>query len=251
MVENVRKKIFSLLLFVSFSAGQLSASGVQPLTDTQLHAVMGIVTNFVLGDVPVYTMKKTGQTKIYDKDGAEHTHAEADNNVSLRDDGYYQKGRTPNYIRDDVKEIVTDKITGLQWQDDNDAETVRKPWLTYANYVDCRDNGNNCDNTSGDTAAAYCETLSLGGYEDWRLPTRKELVDLVAYSENNPALNPVFQNVVSDYYWSFTSGFTPPSGYPNNRAAAWNINFSGVDQEIQLLYAKHRSNYVRCVRTGQ
>jgi len=55
-------------------------------------------------DVPEGVLKKTGQTKSYDKDGNEVTDG------SLKDDGYYQKGVDPSYTRDDVKEIVIDHI---------------------------------------------------------------------------------------------------------------------------------------------
>jgi len=62
-------------------------------------------------------VKKTGQTKSYDTDGNEVTDG------SIKDDGYYQKGVTPSYTRDDTTEIVTDHITGLQWQDNNDTSS--------------------------------------------------------------------------------------------------------------------------------
>jgi len=48
------KKIVSLLLFVSLSVGILPAADDHNLTDTQLHAFLGIVTNFILSDGIVY-----------------------------------------------------------------------------------------------------------------------------------------------------------------------------------------------------
>jgi hypothetical protein len=63
-------------------------------------------------------VKKTGQVKSYEK----------------YDDGYYQKGADPSYTRDNEKEIVTDNLTGLMWQDNKDMELVKKPWLTKENY---------------------------------------------------------------------------------------------------------------------
>lgn len=58
---------------------------------------------------PALKLKKTGQTVSY----------------YANDDGDYQKGITPSYSRDDAKEVVTDNVTGLMWQDD--ATTVTKP----------------------------------------------------------------------------------------------------------------------------
>ena len=91
--------------------------------------------------------KKTGQTKSYDESGTEVL----DN--SIKDDGFYQAGITASYTRDDATNIVTDHITNLQWQDDANASTILKPWVTTANYND----GNYTD-TSGDTATTYCAT---------------------------------------------------------------------------------------------
>jgi len=143
-------------------------------------------------------LKKTGQTKSYDEDGNE-----IDTSLA-RDDGHYQTGVDFNYTRDDAKEIVTDHVTGLQWQDDDEANTTEKQWLTDDNYDKCTNDGNDtaCYDTSGDTAATYCANLSLGGYTDWRLPTAKELDGIVDYGRRNPAIAPTFQHTATDDYWS-------------------------------------------------
>ncbi len=137
---------------------------------------------------------KTGQTKSYDKDGNEVTDG------SIKDDGFYQKGTARSYTR--ANDIVTDNVTHLMWQDDSDAATVTKQWLTDENYNTCHDDTNSsaCTDTSGDTAATYCENLTLGGYTDWRHPTYEELVSVTDKGRSDPAIDPVFQNVVSNYY---------------------------------------------------
>ena len=180
-------------------------------------------------------MKKTGQTKSYDENGTEVT------DHSLKDDGYYQKGHDPLYVRDDGDNIVKDNITGLEWQDDLAAKTVTKQWLTDTNYDDCHDNGNNCENTLGDTAATYCSNLVLGGHEDWRLPTADELVGIIDKDKINPAIDNAFQNTVSDYYWSSTT-------YAGGSLNAWIVYFYNGRQFGR---AKTNSYYVRCVRAGQ
>ena len=111
------------------------------------------------------TIKKTGQTTSYEE----------------FDDGYYQTGVTPSYSR--KGEIVIDHITGLQWQDNEDPKRFEKKW-EYANR--------------------YCSILSLGGKNDWRIPTHKELKSIVDYGKIDPAISLIFQNVTSKSYWSST-----------------------------------------------
>ena len=181
-------------------------------------------------------IKKTGQTKSYDVNGTEVT----DN--SLKDDGYYQKGVTPQYTR--ASDIVTDELTGLMWQDDAAVSSVTKQWLTDENYNTCSNDTSSpaCNDTSGDTAATYCSELTLGGYTDWRLPTSTELEGIVDYGRVNPAIDTTyFNNVSSNYYWSSTT-------YEGYKGSAWIVRFYGgyVDD-----YYKDLSIYVRCVRDGQ
>ena len=154
------------------------------------------------------------------------------------DDGDYQKGKARSCTRDDAKEVVIDNATGLMWQDNSKFKTVKKRWVTIANY-----NAGKYNDTSGDTATTYCTNLTLGGYEDWRLPTRKELETLVDIGRYNPrvalGLNPEFLNFVSGDYWSSTTSV--------DRKEAWYSNFLNLHQMIDR---KRRNKYVRCVRAG-
>ena len=161
------------------------------------------------------TIKKTGQTKSYDTNGNLITDG------SLKDDGYYQKGVTPSYTRDDAKQIVTDNITKLQWQDNEEAKTVTKTWQD---------------------AKTYCANLTLGGYTDWRLPTAKELGSIVDYGKSYTAIDTTyFKNVSSGNYWSSTT-------YKYIKCYAWVVYFNSG-------YTNHRykgnNYYVRCVRDGE
>ena len=189
--------------------------------------------------VTVIRIKKTGQTQSYNVDGNEIT------DHSLKDDGYYQKGITPRYTRDDAKEIVTDRLTGLMWQDDANVSAVTKQWLTNGNYSTCENNNSDpaCYDTSGDTAATYCTNLTLGGYTDWRLPSIYELMDIVDRSRNTPALDTDhFKHVYSDdnhaHYWSSDTVL----GRENS---GWFVHADyGDDRQDN----KNSSDYVRCVR---
>lgn len=127
-------------------------------------------------------------------------------------------GLNAEFLRDDAKNIVTDNKTGLMWQDD-----------AIGNQVDWN------------TAITTCENLTLGGYDDWRLPNIRELKSIVDKSRFNPAISPNFI-IASSYIWSSTTYVA----YPDY---AWFVYFgmSGDDGAFD----KTNNNYVRCVRAGQ
>ena len=151
---------------------------------------------------PRSKIKQTGQTKMHRK----------------YDDGYYKKGIVPSYTRSN--NIVTDNFTNLQWQDDSSAKTTKK------NFSDAKDS---------------CSNLSLGEYDDWRLPNKKELMGIINYGKSNPSIDPMFQNTAFqkiDFYWSSTKDVQHDS-------YAWIVSFSnGGDKDG----TKSDSHFVRCVR---
>ncbi len=144
-----------------------------------------------------------------------------------------------NY-KDNGNGTVTDLTTNLMWQQ------------CTAGYSTTT---TKCDTASGITtylwedAISYCESLSLGGFADWRLPNVKELRSLVddAYDPSNPpAVNmtyfPIPSTVDYDWYWSATT----LSYIPSNALSVdlmWGLTSDGQ--------AKTVGNYVRCVRSGQ
>ena len=114
---------------------------------------------------------------------------------------------------------VTDTKTRLMWQDNTDAKTVTKKWQE---------------------AIDYCENLSLAGYSDWRLPNYNELESIIDYGKYNPAIDPSFQNVVSDTYWSSVTNASATGD-------AWVVFFyNGDDGGVY----KSSTYYVRCVRSA-
>ena len=97
-----------------------------------------------------------------------------------------------------------DKLTGLMWAK-NGSVSGQKNWAD---------------------AKTYPNTLSLCGYNDWRLPTIKELASLVNFLDtNSPASwlnNNGFNNIQQDNYWSSTVDY-----YPVGSASAWNVYMKG------------------------
>jgi hypothetical protein len=112
----------------------------------------------------------------------------------------------PSY-NDNGDGTVTDNLTGLMWQQEDSDE-------------------NNC------------KDLELAGYSDWRLPTLKELLDIVDYGMYLPSINSAF----------FPG--TTSSAYLSNRIAAWDSNYVWVvDFDMGYAEVRHPFNgYVRCVR---
>jgi len=94
-----------------------------------------------------------------------------------------------------------------------------------------------------DQANTYCNDLTLGGKDDWRFPTKDELLSLVDKTQSNPALplGHAFINVYSYFYWSSTTNDIFP-------ANALPVHFG---DGYVYSYSKTYNMYVRCVRGGQ
>ena len=74
---------------------------------------------------------------------------------------------------------TTDTVTGLMWQIGDGGE------MTVEN------------------AAIYCDTLTLGGYNDWRLPNVYEAYSILNHQNNNPAMDvTVFAKTGAEYWWT-------------------------------------------------
>ncbi len=117
-------------------------------------------------------------------------------------------------VRDVNRSTVVDNSTKLQWQDNIVGEAM--------NHQD---------------AINHCEDLTLGSFNNWRLPTIIELKTIVK-RKNNPAILSEFKNTNSEHYWSFTT-------YDGNKKYAWNIFFKYGVVDFSTSDTK---NYVRCVR---
>jgi hypothetical protein len=113
---------------------------------------------------------------------------------------------------------VVDSDTGLMWQDTSDI-----PKRTYSGAV------------------SYCNSLTLGGYSDWRLPNIDELMSITNKNRFNPAVKNIFSYTKSSWYWSSTE-------YKGDSSDAWFVSFrNGYD----YYGSKSDKNYVRCVRGRQ
>lgn len=117
-------------------------------------------------------------------------------------------------LSDESVELVVKTPDGLMW-DKNDSDKE----MTFAE------------------AEEYCKNLRLGGFSDWRMPSREELLTIVDLTKYNPAIKDGF-NTKSSSYWTSTP-------YAGCSGSDWVVSFGGGG----VYYSSRSSNYyVRPVR---
>ncbi|MBN1652724.1 MAG: DUF1566 domain-containing protein [Deltaproteobacteria bacterium] len=130
------------------------------------------------------------------------------------------------------RSLYYDTSTGLIWQKCSAGQSGEDCLTDTATAYDWED------------AKAFCETLTLGDFSDWRLPTIHELISIIDYSTAKPAIDttvfPATPKVAG--YWS-SSGYVDASLRSSGRA--WGVNFTDglVDNNTSTMKAA-----VRCVR---
>ena len=196
----------------------------------------GSSVRVVLVTAPV-KLKKTGQIKSYQTDGSEVA------NDSVRDDGFYKQGLTNNYTRDNVNNIVLDTVTNLMWQDNEAVVDDSFSWLSEIDTVTCGDDNSSdaCTHLVEDNLIKQCADMTLGGHDDWRVPTIEELNTIVINKIGTDILDRAifkyFDN--SAIYWSITSDI-------RHSGNTWTIHSDGAVKSD----TKDSTNRVRCVRNN-
>ena len=130
-----------------------------------------------------YTLVETGQVECYNSDG-EVIDVPIEGEPFFGQDANYLSGANFLYVDND-DETVTDTNTGLMWQKIPDS-----------------------DGFSYQDAVEYCENLELAGYNDWRVPSLKELFLISDFSIGWPYLDINYfvlatgQITKDEQYWS-------------------------------------------------
>lgn len=177
-----------------------------------------------------YIQIATGQTLTYNDEGNVIT------GLSPGDDFYgqdanYLKGAEMSYT-DNGDGTVTDNNTGLMWQ--------QVPSSTDFKWQEGVD---------------YCNDLELAGYDDWRIPSCKELYSISNFSVGWPYLNTPYFSIAGDeiskdeQYWSsnFYVGVTDDGG-PNNTAMGVNHGSGHIKGYTATAEGPVGGRYVRAVR---
>ncbi len=95
------------------------------------------------------------------------------------------------------------------------------------------------DTLTWENALKYADSLTLGGFTDWRLPNIKELQSITDISRSNPSLNINYFSVSNaKKYWSSTT-------LPNQTSKAWYLN---TQFGITTYDLKTNKNSLICVR---
>ena len=126
----------------------------------------------------------------------------------------------PNPHRyDTAAAVVTDKITGLMWQ-----RNLADKFFTFQE------------------AGRVCDELTVGGYEDWRLPSRIELVSILDMTRTQPSIDvTAFPGTPNEWFWS-------SSVAADNPKAAWYVYFYFGYPKTDDMTNRFS---VRCVRTAE
>lgn len=112
--------------------------------------------------------------------------------------------------------IVIDDKNKIMWQDNTEV----------TNYLETLT-----------SAKVYCNILVLNGYIDWKMPTIKEMQNIVDVSERR-SIDKNFKYLKPNIYITNTV-------FKNNENEIWAIDFSNGKT---ILVSKTKKNYIRCVR---
>ena len=130
-----------------------------------------------------YPMVATGQTCLYNNDGEELSGL-VEGDALYGQDANYMEGSAMSYTNNGDS-TITDNNTGLMWE-----EIPIPDGLVY------------------DEAIEYCEDLVLAGYDDWRIPSLKELFSISDFGRGWPYLDTSYFKLAtgvidkSEQFWS-------------------------------------------------
>jgi hypothetical protein len=124
---------------------------------------------------------------------------------------------------------VTDITTGLMWQK---AAEAKNDW---------------------ESALSFCETLTLAGYDDWRLPNAREMQSIIDYTRRRPSIDTRYFSTPTepdpaepDRY--APNGYWTSTIYASNDDAGWVADF---DNGAFFHHRKNNKYGVKAVRGGQ
>ena len=156
------------------TGGTINSSGLFTAPATPASGTVTATSGSVIGSASVTV---TSQFHPYTMTALPDTGQVASYSTIFGEDADYTIN--PPIYKDNGDGTITDKVTGLMWQQTDGGE------MTW------------------EQAADYATSLSLGGHTDWRLAFAKELYSIMDQGTINPAINTTyFTATAADYWWS-------------------------------------------------
>jgi len=216
----MKKKTIKIAITILLILGIIAATlGCTQASDEQADATN---TNQTMATQGSYIVVDTGQNSCYDNSEI----------ISYPEPGEPFYGQDAQYngnqlsYQDNGDGTITDLVTGLMWAQDQSESSM--DWAE---------------------APMYAESLTLGGYTDWRVPTIKELWSTRDFSTGWPWVDTDYFNLVSDDGGDQRQQHSWSSNYylVDTEEAAKNVAFI-VNDWTGHIKALDGRRYVRCVR---
>ncbi len=165
-----------------------------------------------------YVYLWTGQDTCFDADGVEIPCPGTGQDAELRRGAPWP---TPRF-EEGPAGCVLDRLTGLTWTLDANAGELPMTWAEALDF------------------AAAMNRERAFGFNDWRLPNRRELRSLICHHSRKPPLpqRHPFRGLMETWYWTSTSAAINPDH-------AWYVNMAGGRM---FFGRKDESFLVWCVR---
>ena len=223
--------ITAMVIMVLFAGciSQIDDTGTDAGQDTSAGTVT-VDTETPMTTIPKegsYPVVDTGQVSCYNNE--EEIDCPAEGEAFYGQDAQFSDNQ-PSYTISSDGLTVYDKVTGLTWQKTPD--NIGLNW---------------------EEAYEYCESLELGGYNDWRMPTTKELFSISDFSEGWPYLKTTYFDLAEtgsvskdEQYWTEKYVGTTVEGGSD---AAFGVNHgTGHIKAYPAKVSGRMGNYVRAVR---
>ncbi len=223
--ENIFSNDISGASYIGYSSAQ-KLVGMQLTTSSDNTMMDGLPSMGTITESITYALVDTGQVNCYDDDGETITCPEPGENFYGQDAQF--SGNQPSYT-DNGDGTITDNVTGLIWQ--------QVPVDNGFSYPE---------------AVEYCDSLELAGYDDWRIPSTKELFTISNFAQGWPYLDTDYFSLAGssvskdEQYWTEKYVGTTVEGRSD---AAFGINHgTGHIKAYPASVSGPRGNYVRAVR---
>lgn len=205
-----------------------TVSALESVTAAEETAVyLPVVTKEASTATATYTLNETGQGFCYNSDG-ENIDCPATGEAFYGQDAQFT-GTAFNFT-DNGDGTVTDNVTNLIWE--------QTPNSGHSSWPEAQD---------------YCESLTLGSQDDWRMPSLKELFSISNFSTGWPYLDTTYFDLSTtesiskdEQYWAsdYYVGQTAEGGYD----AAFGVNHAtGHIKAYPALITGPMGKNVRCV----